>query len=182
MLMPPRTMGMEAVSVVFICHGASPPLGFEFESMASVSTALITMLTNTFSESWGDGSLKKSMPRGIRADAHVGQRRAALEPAAIEDAFFREGVVAGRPLVHRALVLHVRVRTVKESALAGADRIDGDKAAALHVRLVLVSHSERDLDVVGRAGRVRAEEVVSCLVGRLVGEVSVLLVDRNKAK
>eukprot|EP00961_Rhodomonas_salina_P183471 2476398-Rhodomonas_salina.2 len=51
MLMPPATMGMEAVSVVFICMGSSPSLGVGPAvppTAGFVSSALMTIDTNTF--------------------------------------------------------------------------------------------------------------------------------------
>mmetsp|Transcript_34864 Transcript_34864/g.25207 ORF Transcript_34864/g.25207 Transcript_34864/m.25207 type:complete len:262 (-) Transcript_34864:169-954(-) len=62
MLMPPWTTGIEAVSVVFICCGSAPLLGWP---VATSSMADTTRSTNTFSLSEELASGNQSIPRGM---------------------------------------------------------------------------------------------------------------------
>eukprot|EP00961_Rhodomonas_salina_P288691 3901655-Rhodomonas_salina.1 len=57
--MPPATIGMDAVSVVFICHGAPPSLGAAVPaaSRATVSTTLTTKSTKMLLLRAGEGYL-----------------------------------------------------------------------------------------------------------------------------
>eukprot|EP00961_Rhodomonas_salina_P279888 3781014-Rhodomonas_salina.2 len=72
MLIPPSTIGIDAVSVVLICHGASPLLGLvgpgepPASARATVSTALTTKDTKMLFER-SDAAMpsKTSKPRGI---------------------------------------------------------------------------------------------------------------------
>mmetsp|Transcript_28006 Transcript_28006/g.66207 ORF Transcript_28006/g.66207 Transcript_28006/m.66207 type:complete len:227 (+) Transcript_28006:137-817(+) len=68
-LMPPATMGMEAVSVVFICRGSSPPLGVPVAVGSSTLTTNSTkMLLLKSGDAW---SSKISAPSGMLKDTNA---------------------------------------------------------------------------------------------------------------
>mmetsp|Transcript_29904 Transcript_29904/g.71900 ORF Transcript_29904/g.71900 Transcript_29904/m.71900 type:complete len:231 (+) Transcript_29904:1562-2254(+) len=84
MLTPPRTTGMEALRVVFICHGASPAFGSvgSAAALAWVSTAEMTMWTKTLLESVSacpSGVVSyQSTPSGMLKDAKLSGIEAGL--------------------------------------------------------------------------------------------------------
>eukprot|EP00961_Rhodomonas_salina_P002293 31586-Rhodomonas_salina.1 len=85
MLRQPLTTGMEAVRVVFICHGASPSLGLVGASVlpacapfASRSMAETTKSTKMLFERVEDASGKKSTPSGMLKDAKWSGTEAGL--------------------------------------------------------------------------------------------------------
>eukprot|EP00961_Rhodomonas_salina_P203948 2751807-Rhodomonas_salina.3 len=73
MLTPPRTTGIDAESVVFICCGSSPSLGDVGSAIASASLALTTRCTKTLLlrvSCWSSASTvgSQSMPSGMLND------------------------------------------------------------------------------------------------------------------